>query len=342
LRAVVLREYGAAGSTLAVETGSPVPKPGAGDVLVRMKASSVNPIDVRMSGGYARARLKALGIGLPLRLGRDVAGIVERVGPGVDAFRAGDAVWGLSPSGAQGVFADFALVKADLLVRKPESVGWHAAASMPYATLTSWSALVKDGGLLPGALAGKTALVFGGAGGTGSAGIQLMKLWGARVAATCSTANTETVAALGADIVIDYTKQDFTQMLRDVDIVYDTVGEDEQRALSVLRRGTDAVYTTIVNPVIAITDELGWEAGLKRVNAILGEKTREQKEQHGRRYAWATNKPDREMLRAATDLFAAGKLRMPIERVYPLEEIRAAFARSATNRVRGKLVIDIG
>lgn len=341
MRAAVLRDYGAAGSTLRVEPDYPEPAAGSGQALVRMKASSVNPIDVRMSGGYARARLKSLGIGLPMVLGRDVAGIVERVGPGVDRFKPGDEVVGLVVSSQPGALAGRVAVSAELLVEKPSSMSWEAAASFPYVGLTTWSAFVNEAGLKPGGLAGKTALVLGGAGGTGSFAVQLLKLWGARVAATCSARNTSFVAGLGADVVIDYGTQDYTRVLHDVDLVYDTVGGDEERALSVLHTNGGANYVSIVHPIIPITDELGWEAGIAKVNALRQSKVEEQRSRHGRGYYWSMIKPDTAMLGAVTKFVAEGKIRMAIERVYPLDQVCQAFARSATNRVRGKLIVEI-
>lgn len=341
MRAAVLREYGAGGRTLRVEADYPDPKPGPGQVLVRVKASSVNPIDVRMSGGYARARLSSLGIGLPMVLGRDVAGTVEAPGPGVDRFKIGEPVWGLVVSSEPGALAELVNVRAELLVPKPEPVSWRDAATLPYAGLTTWSAFVNDVGIKPGSLSGKLALVLGGAGGTGSFAVQLLKQWGAKVAATCSTRNVDFVRGLGADIVVDYTKDDYGRMLKDVDLVFDTVGGDEDRALSVMRQGGGAAYVSIVHPVIPITDEHGWEEGIKKVNAIREGKAKEQRAKFDRAYAWAMIKPDQAMLAAATKLFADGKIRMNVEKVYRLEQVSEAFAHSATNRVRGKLVIEI-
>ncbi|HEX9462641.1 MAG TPA: NADP-dependent oxidoreductase [Alphaproteobacteria bacterium] len=341
MRAVVLREYGTAGQSLRIESDYPDPKPGPGQVLVGVKASSVNPIDVRMSGGYARARLKSLGITPPMVLGRDVAGTVEALGTGVDRFKIGDPVWGLVVSSEPGALAELVAVRAELLVPKPPSVSWHEAATLPYAGLTTWSAFVNDAGLRPGGLAGKLALVLGGAGGTGSFAVQLLKLWGAKVAATCSTRNVEFVAGCGAEMVVDYTRDDFTRVLRDVDVVYDTVGGDDDRALSVLRSGAGATFVSIVHPVIPITDELGWDEGIKRVNAIRQAKAEEQRAKFDRFYSWAMIKPDNAMLAAATKLFTERKIRMSIEKVYKLDQIREAFAHSATNRVRGKLIVEI-
>lgn len=340
MRAAVLREYAAAGSSLRIEADYPDPNPGPGQVLVRMKASSVNPIDVRMSGGYARARLKSLSVSLPIVLGRDVAGTVERIGAGVDGFAPGDAVWGLVVSSQPGALAELVAVPAEYLVKKPASVSWQLAASLPYVALTTWSALVKDAGVTPGGLAGKRALVLGGAGGTGSFAVQLLKHWGATVAATCSARNAGFVAECGADLVIDYTAQDFTRVLRDIDLVYDTVGDDA-RALSVMRTGAEASFVTIVHPIISITDEMGWEAGHKHAMAIRQATADEQRTKYGRSYHWAMIKPDNAMLAAATALLTEGKIRMSIEQVYKLDQVREAFARSATNRVRGKLVVEI-
>jgi NADPH:quinone reductase-like Zn-dependent oxidoreductase len=341
MRAAVLREYGAGGSTLKVENDYPAPVAGPGHVLVRVKTSSVNPIDVRMSAGYGRARLAALGKSLPLVFGRDVAGTVEALGAGVDRFGVGDEVWGMIVSREPGALAEFAVVPAELLVKKPASVGWREAATLPYVALTTWTALVKDGGIKPDACQGSLALVLGGAGGTGSFAIQLLKLWGAKVVATCSARNADFVKQLGADIVIDYARQDFARELRDVDLVYDTVGNEEDKAIGVLRTGTGAAYVTIVHPTLPVTDEMGWEAGSKHVHAMKDAKAAEQKQKFGRLYNWSMIKPDTPSLDTVTRLFAAGKIRMHIEHVYPLAEISEAFARSASNRVRGKLVVEI-
>jgi NADPH:quinone reductase-like Zn-dependent oxidoreductase len=207
--------------------------------------------------------------------------------------------------------------------------------------LTTWTALVKDGGVKPDACQGKLALVLGGAGGTGSFAIQLLKLWGAKVAATCSARNADYVKQLGADIVIDYAKQDFARELRDVDVVYDTVGNEEDKAIGALRTGANAAYVTIVHPTLPVTDKMGWEAGSKHVHAMKDAKAAEQKQNFGRLYNWSMIKPDTPSLDIVTRLFTDGKIRMHIEQVYPLAEVSAAFARSATNRVRGKLVVEI-
>src|SRR4051812_40778699 len=144
MRAAVLREYGPGGSTLKVESDYPEPSAGPKHVLVRVKTSSINPIDVRMSAGYGRARLASLGKSLPLVFGRDVAGIVERIGAEVTRFKPGDDVWGMIVSREPGALAELAVVPEELLVKKPASVSWQDAATLPYVALTTWTALVKD------------------------------------------------------------------------------------------------------------------------------------------------------------------------------------------------------
>src|SRR6185369_2201544 len=139
MRAAVLREYGPGGSTLKVENDYPTPVAGPGHVLVRVKTSAINPIDVRMSAGYGRARLASLGKGFPLVFGRDVAGTVEALGAGVDRFAIGDEVWGMIVSREPGALAEFAVVPAELLVKKPASVSWRDAATLPYVALTTWT-----------------------------------------------------------------------------------------------------------------------------------------------------------------------------------------------------------
>lgn len=342
MRAVVLREYGAAGSSLRIEDDYPEPAAGPGQVLVRMAASSVNRIDVRLAGGYGRAALEALTeLKPPIVLGRDVVGTVAAVGAGVDRFKKGDDVWGMILAFYQGAFADFAVAPEALLVKRPPSVPLHQAASLPYAGLTVWCALVKEGGIAPGTLAGKTALVLGGSAGTGSFAVQLLKAWGASVAATTSTRNVALVRDLGADLVIDYTKDDYARMLKGVDVVFDAVGDDEDKALGVMRRDGGAVFVTIVHPTMPITDAMGWADGIKHVRAMEKAKADEQRERFGRRYAWSLVRPDTAMVEGVAGLMVAGRVRMNIEAVVPIERIRDAFARVATERARGKIVVTI-
>ena len=342
MRAVVLREYGAAGSSLRIENDFPDPAPGPGQVLVRMAASSVNRIDVRLAGGYGRAAREALtGLKLPIVLGRDVVGTVEAVGAGVERFKNGDDVWGMILALQQGAFAELAVASEALLVKRPRSVPLHQAASLPYAGLTVWSALVNDGAIKPGSLAGKTALVLGGSAGTGSFAVQLLKAWGATVAATTSTRNVALVRELGADMVIDYTKEDYAHRLKDVDVVFDAVGDNEDKGLGVMRTGGGAVFVTIVHPTMPLTDKMGWAEGIKHVKAMEKAKADEQRERFGRRYAWSLVRPDTAMVEGVTGLMIAGRVRMNIEAVVPLERIRDAFAQIATERVRGKIVVEI-
>lgn len=342
MHAAVLREYGPAGSTLRVESDYPAPSPGPGQVLVRVKGSSVNPIDVRVAGGYGRNALKALGrLEPPIVLGRDVVGTVESVGAGLTPFAPRDEVWGVISAFRPGAFGELAVVDAELLVRRPPSVSWDAAAGIPYVGLTAWSALVNDAGVRPGGLAGAFALVLGASGGVGSFAVQLLRAWGARVAATCSTRNVEFVAELGAEMVIDYTKDNYARVIRDADLVLDTVGDDEERALSVLRTGANAAYVTVVHPLIRITDEMGWEKGIVQARAVQQAKADLQKSQFGRRYYWSMVKPDAAGLATITALLTEGRIRSVVEQVFALERIRDAFSRSATRRVRGKLVVQI-
>ena len=342
MRAVVLRDYGAAGSSLRIEGDYPEPAAGPGQVLVQMAASSVNRIDVRVAGGYGRAALEALtGLKPPIVLGRDVVGTVEAVGAGVERFRKGDDVWGMILAFHQGAFAEFAVVPEALLVKRPRSVSLEQAASLPYAGLTVWSAMVSEGGIKPGSLAGKTALVLGGSAGTGSFAVQMFKAWGATVATTTSTRNVAFARDLGADLVVDYTKDDYARVLNDVDVVLDAVGDDEDKALGIMRKGGGAVFVTIVHPTMPITDKMGWADGLTHVKAMEKAKADEQREQFGRRYAWSLVRPDTAMVEGVTGLIATGRVRMNVEAVLPVEQIRDAFARVATERVRGKIVVMI-
>ena len=301
MKAVVITEYGSNDVVHLVDIDKP--SPGAGEVLVKVHAAGVNPIDWKIRGGAG----ERMGMTLPIRLGGEFVGTIEALGPGVHSFGHGEAVFGMVHTGA---FAEYTLAKADNIVRKPSGLDFIQAAALPLAGTTAWQALFDEAGLS----AGQRLLVTGGSGGVGSLAIQFAKAKGAHVTAVASARNAQFVRDLGADAFIDYTSGPFEEAASDVDVVLDTVGgETFQRAFKTLRKGGFMV-TVVAFP----GDEAErFEVGVKRSFTV----------------------PSAPSLSAIADLVEAGKVTPHIDTVLPLAEIRQALALSEAGRARGKIVL---
>jgi NADPH:quinone reductase-like Zn-dependent oxidoreductase len=222
----------------------------------------------------------------------------------------------------------------------PANLSFNEAASIPWVALTAWSALVDTVGLDETTTPGKRVIIPRGAGGVGSFAIQLMKAWGAEVATICSTRNVELVRRLGADVVVDYTRQDLAEVLHDYDVAFDTAFDTEAKLLDALKVGADAAYVSIVTPKLRLIDEFGLEEGIVRGDAFLANRKAEQA-RLGRRYEWSFAEPSGEALARIGALIEAGRIVPVIDRVYPMEEIVAAHRFCETRQAQGKIVIQI-
>ena len=229
MKAFILDRYG---SNDVVRAGEmPDPELHDDDVLVQIHAASVNPVDLKIRDGKLKLILPYR---LPFILGNDLAGVVVRVGSGVRRFKPGDEVYARPDEDRIGAFAEFISIKEDAVANKPKKLTMEEAASIPLVGLTAWQALVERANLKTG----QKVLIHAGSGGVGTFAIQLAKHLGAIVATTTSTANVEWVKRLGADIVIDYKKDDFANILHDYDVVLDTLGgETLEKSLRVLKPG---------------------------------------------------------------------------------------------------------
>lgn len=274
----------------------PTPEPGVSEILIRVHAASVNPIDGanRQTGAFVGAP--------PFVLGWDVSGTVEAVGPGVTLYKPGDEVFGMLPfPRGHGAYAEYAVGPTRAFVPKPDRLDHVQAAAVPMAGLTAWQALVDTAGVS----AGSRVLIVGAAGGIGHLAVQIAKARGAHVTALASAANLDFVRLLGADEAIDYNDTDFTEAVRDQDVVLDVVGGDyPARALSVLRPGGILVSTQ--PPSVAPVAEAAGERGV-RVSAVIVE-------------------ADEIGMAALANLAATGKVLPTIAATFPLEEAAAASA----------------
>jgi NADPH:quinone reductase-like Zn-dependent oxidoreductase len=210
-----------------------LPAPGPGEVLVKVRAAGVNPVDRVIRAGYLQQMMP---YNLPLVLGLDFAGVVQTVGEGVNGVTVNDDVFGNAPFDRCGAYAQFIAVPATSVAKKPRSLDFNSAAAVPLGAFTAWQGLLSEqqGNLQPG----QTVLIHGAAGGVGTFAVQLAKRRGAKVIATCSAANVSYVRGLGADEVIDYAAQPFEKVVHDVDLVFDLIGGDvQQRSWAVLKEG---------------------------------------------------------------------------------------------------------
>lgn len=314
MKAVRIHEYG--GPDVLKCEEAPYPVVGHGDVLVRVKAAAVNPIDWKVRQGMRR---KVLPHVLPMIPGWDLSGVVECVGPGVNAFAPGDEVFGRSDLIRDGSYAELIAVRAREVTAKPLSLDHVQAAAVPLAALTAWQVLfgAPDAHSSINLQKGQTILIHGAAGGVGTFAVQLAKWRGVTVFATASASNVEFLRGLGADEVIDYTRQPFEEVVRDVDAVFDTIGgETQARSWKVLRR--NGVLASIVSRP---SDDEGKARGVRSAHVVL--------------------EPVLEQLTEIAGLVDSGTVKPIVTHVLPLEEAPRAQELSQAGHVRGKIVLDI-
>lgn len=320
------------------ETGrigdAPQPSLRDDDVLIRVHAASVNALDTKIRTGEFKLILPYR---LPLILGNDMAGTVVSVGAAVQDFKPGDEVYARPDDDRIGTFAEFIAVNAASVALKPSNLTMVEAASLPLVALTAWQALVETAQLKPG----QKVFIQAGSGGVGTVAIQLAKHLGAFVATSTSTANVGWVKELGADVVIDYSRQDVVTELRDYDVVLNSLGKGElNRSLQLLKPGGHLVSISgPPTPAFAAARGLAWP--LKQVLRLLSRGVRRKAKQKGVTYTFLFMRADRRQLGEIASLVESGAIRPVIERVFPLQETRSALAHVESGRAKGKVVLEV-
>ncbi len=304
MKAAIINDYGNNEVVRIVDIERPEPK--AGEILVKVHAAGVNPIDWKIRSGAGQR----LGMTLPIHMGGELVGTIEKLGADVNSFAPGEAIFGMVHTGA---FAEYAIVKAADMARKPSNLNFVQAAALPLAGSTAWQAIFDEAGLT----GGQRLLITNSSGGVGSLAVQFAKANGAHVTAVASARNEEFVSSLGADDFIDYTSQPFEQAARDMDVVFDTMGGSTfQRAFQTLRKGGFMVT------VVAFPD---------------GEA-----ERYGVGVTRSFTLPSARNLTSIKELVEAGKVTPHVDTVLPFEEVKQALALSEAGRARGKIVLNIG
>ncbi|MEX0172502.1 NADP-dependent oxidoreductase [Streptomyces sp. LMG1-1-1.1] len=335
MKAFMIERYGEKGGGGRI-TEAPHPQVGVDDVLVRVHAASVNPLDFKIRDGGSKAILPYR---LPLVLGNDLAGVVAEVGSDVTRFAVGDEVYARPDKDRIGTFAELIAVHQDDLAPKPATLTMAEAASLPLVALTSWQALIEKAQVRPG----QKVLIHAGSGGVGTIALQLARQLGAHVATTASAANAALVKELGADVVVDYRTQDFEEVLDGYDVVLDTLGgETLEKSLRVLKPGGKAI--SIAGPPDAdFARELGANPVLRQAMNALSWKTRRHAKRRGVTYSFLFMKAEGDQLRELTRLIDAGEIRPVVDRVFPFDQTREAMEYAENGRAKaGKVVITMG
>ncbi|WP_282848488.1 NADP-dependent oxidoreductase [Microbacterium oxydans] len=308
------------------------PVVGDRDVLVQVEAAGLNQLDEKIRRGEFA---QILPYELPLVLGNDLAGTVIRVGRLVDGFRPGDRVYATADGARIGTFAERIAVAEKDLALMPAGLTMAEAGSLPLVALTAWQALVERGKVR----AGQKVLIHAGAGGVGSIAVQLAAHLGATVATTASAVNADFVRELGADIVVDYRRQDFAEELSGYDFVLDSLGgENLEKSLRVLKPG-GLVVGISGPPDPAFARARGLNAFVRLAVAGLSRKIRRQAKKLGVRYEFLFMRADGDQLREISALVDSGVIRPVVAKTYPFERVPEALADLAAGGSRGKLVM---
>jgi NADPH:quinone reductase-like Zn-dependent oxidoreductase len=308
MQAIRIHNYG--GPEVLRYEEVPRPQVGVGELLVRVHAAGVDPLDCKVRAGELKELIQHK---VPLIPGWDMSGVVEEVGPGVSQFKRGDAVFALADLTRDGAYAQYIAVSEAALALKPESLYHVRAAATPVSALTAWRALFDLGHLQYG----QRILIHGGSGGVGHFAGQLAKWKGAYVIATASTKNQELLRKLGADETIDYTTQKFEEVADEVDLVLDTIGGDTQeRSWRVLNKG-GALISLVQSP----SEQKARRFGVRGIMCSI--------------------QPDGAQLSKIAQLIDSGKLKPIIDRILPLSEARRAHELSQNGHIRGKIVLRV-
>jgi NADPH:quinone reductase-like Zn-dependent oxidoreductase len=332
MKAFVIDRYGSGARLRAGEMPDPVMR--EDDVLIQIHAAGVNVLDSKIRSGEFKLLLPYR---LPLILGNDVAGVVLSVGTRVRKFKPGDEVYARPDKDRIGTFAELISIKEDSVAKKPKHLTMEEAASIPLVGLTAWQALIEKAGLKKG----QKVFIQAGSGGVGTFAIQLAKHLGATVATTTSTGNVNLVRSLGADIVIDYKKEDFENVLSDYDVVLHSLDKlTLEKSLRVLKPGGRLISIS-GPPDPDFARDIGASWMLRLVMRVLSHGVRVKAKRGQVNYSFLFMRANGAQLSEITTLIDAGIIRPIVDRVFPFESTDQAMAYVEAGRAKGKVVVNV-
>jgi NADPH:quinone reductase-like Zn-dependent oxidoreductase len=332
MKAFIFDRYGSADHVRAGDV--PDPELREDDVLVQIHAAGVNLLDSKIRNGEFKLFLRYR---LPLILGHDVAGVVVRVGSRVRRFKPGDEVYARPADGRIGAFAEFIAIAEEDVAIKPKALSMAEAASIPLVGLTAWQALVERANLRKG----QKVLIHAGSGGVGTFAIQLAKHLGATVATTTSTANVDLVRSLGADIVIDYKKEDFADVIRDYDVALNSLDRVTlEKSLQVLKPGGQLISIS-GPPDAAFARSIGASWVLRVIMGFLSYGIRAKAKRRQVHYSFLFMRASGDQLSEITSLIDDGIIRPVVDRVFPFTSTKEAMAYVEAGRAKGKIVVSL-
>jgi alcohol dehydrogenase len=333
MRAYVLKHYGGPEGSLLMDV--PIPTPGPRDILIAVRAAGLNPVDFKIRQGKLRAILRSK---LPFVLGNELAGDVIAIGSQVSRFRVGDRVFARVAKDRAGAFAEQACVDEDHAAHMPGNLDYKTAAAVPLAGLTALQALRDELGVKPG----ERVFISGGAGGVGTFAIQIAKWLGAYVTTTASRRGEALVRSLRCDEVIDYTAQDISSVTDRFDAGFDLIGGTTlDQMFGIMKPGTTVVsIAAIPEPQTAIRD-LGDRRALAAIFWFMSFSIRSRAKRAGVRYRYLFMHPSGSDLAQLAGLIEQGKLKVTIDRTYPLAKIAEALDYVESGRAKGKVVVTI-
>lgn len=331
MKAFIVDRYGSKGGRIGE---MPEPELRDDDVLVQIHAAGVNPLDSKIRDGEFKLILPYR---LPLILGNELAGVVVRVGSRVRRFKPGDEVYARPHKDRIGTFAEFIAMNENDSAMKPKTLTMEEAASVPLVGLTAWQVLIEKANLKKG----QKVLIHAGSGGVGTFAIQLAKHLGAMVATTASTANVELLKSLGADTVIDYRKDDFATVLRDYDVVLNSLdGKTLEKSLRVLKPGGKLISLS-GPPDPDFAEDLGSNWILRQAVRLLSYQIRKKAKRHRVSYSFLFMRASGDQLREISSLIDSGTIRPVVDRVFPFESTKEALAYVEKGRTKGKVVVKV-
>jgi NADPH:quinone reductase-like Zn-dependent oxidoreductase len=332
MKAFILDRYG---KKTALRLGdAPEPTPQDNDILVEVHAAALNLLDSKVRDGEFKPILPYRP---PFILGHDVAGKVVRVGAKVRAFKVGDEVYARPRDGRVGTFAEFIAINEADAAHKPKNLSMEEAASIPLVGLTAWQVLIERAKLQKG----QKVLIQAGSGGVGTFAIQLAKHLGATVATTTSTANIELVRGLGADVVVDYKKDDFEKVLSGYDVALNSLdGQTLEKSLEVLKPGGQLISIS-GPPDPQFAKAAGLNGVLQLVMGLLSRRIRKKAKARRASYSFLFMRADGQQLGQIAALIEAGVIRPVVDRVFPFTALNEAMAYVDSGRAKGKVVIKV-